>query len=116
MPSEAERVPELLRADKEQFDRAAALLVGEERAFVIVVCPAELVVAAREYMKKQATVDVAAPVVLQGSEEALDALMGVLPGVAGAKVRSLALRGDAKNPLRALNLHREKVLRGVPVV
>ena len=116
MPSEGEHAPELLRADKEQLDRAAALLGGEDRAFVIAVCPKELVAAVREHMAKQAGVAVPEPVVLQGSEEALEALLGVLPEVAGATVRSLALGGEMKETLRALNWHREKLLKGAPVV
>ena len=46
MASEGERTPELLRADKEQLDRAAELLKGEEPGFVIAVFPPELVAAA----------------------------------------------------------------------
>jgi tetratricopeptide (TPR) repeat protein len=112
----SEHAPELLRADREQLDRAAALLGGEARAFVIAVCPKDLVAAAREHLTKQAGLAIPEPVVLQGSEEALEALAGTLPEVAGAKVRSLGLAGDAKEALRALNWHREKVLKGAPVV
>lgn len=116
MASEGERAPELLRADKEQLDRAAELLKGEESGFVIVACPPELTAAARARMVKQAGVEIPEPVVLQGSEEALEALVGATLEGAAAKVRSLAIGGDAKEALRALNWHREKLLRGAPAV
>jgi hypothetical protein len=114
--SEGERAPELLRADKEQLDRAAGLLAQGEQAFVVVVGPEEMWAEARNYMKKQAGVDVPEPVLLSGPEAALDALLGALPQVEGASMRSLALGIDERGALDALNLHREKVLRGAPVV
>ncbi len=116
MPSEGERTPELLRADKEQLDRAAELLKGDEPGFVIAVCPKELVPVARAHMGKQAGVEIPEPVELRGSEGALDALVGAEPELAAARVRSLALGEDAKEALRALNWHREKLLKGAPVV
>jgi tetratricopeptide (TPR) repeat protein len=116
MPSEDERAPELLRADREQLDRAAELLGGDEPALVLVVCGKALIPAALGYLRERASTEIPEPVVLQGSEEALDALVGAMPEIAEAKVRSLALGGDAKEALRALNWHREKLLRGAPVV
>jgi hypothetical protein len=114
--SEGERTPELLRADREQLDRAAELLEGEAPGFVIVVCPEDLAAAARAYLGKQAEVEIPEPVVLQGAEEALGALIGERPELAAGKVRSLVLGGDVKEALRALNWNREKLLRGAPVV
>ena len=116
MPSEGERAPELLRADREQLDRAAEVLRGGDSALVIVVCAKPLVPAALQHLRTQASVEIPEPVVRQGSEEARNALVDALPASAGASVRSLALGGDAKEALRALNWHREKLLRGTPVV
>lgn len=109
-------MPELLRADREQLDRAAELLGGDVPALVIVVCEKPLVPAALEHLRKRASAEIPEPVVLRGSEEALGALMNAMPEIAAAKVRSLALGGDANEALRALNWHREKLLRGAPVV
>lgn len=116
MPSDGERAPELLRADREQLDRAAELLREGESALVIVVCAKPLVPIALKHLRTQASVEIPEPLVLQGSEEALNALVGEMPAIAGLKVRSLALGGDAKEALRALNWHREKLLRGAPVL
>ncbi|MFT3775605.1 MAG: hypothetical protein QM820_60430 [Minicystis sp.] len=114
MASDGDRAPDLLRADREQLDRAAALLGEGEPAFVILACPKDLVPAALAHLS--ARVDVPEPWVLHGSLEALDALLGATPAVAAAKVRSLSLGGDVKEALRAINWHREKLLRGSPVV
>lgn len=115
MPSEGERAPELLRADREQLDRAAVALGGGEPALVLLVCEKALISAALGRLRKTAGVEIPEPVVLQGSEEALGALVGTLPEIAAGKVRSLALGAAAKEALRALNWHREKLLRGAPV-
>ena len=116
MPSEGERAPELLRADREQLDRAAELLGGDEPALVLVVSGKALIPAALGYLRERSSAEIPEPVVLQGSEEALSALVGAMPEIAEAKVRSLTLGGDAQEALRALNWHREKLLRGAPVV
>lgn len=115
MPSTGDRAPELLRVDKEQLDRAASVL-AEDQGFVLVACPRELVSAARKHLSQAAGQEIAAPLALKGSEEAFAALAGDIPEVASAKVRSLTLGGERKEALRSLNWHREKLLRGAPVV
>ncbi|APR85519.1 exonuclease SbcC [Minicystis rosea] len=116
MTSEDERAPELLRADREQLDRAASLLAEPEPALVIVACPKDLVPASLAHLRERVHATIPDPAVLSGSQEVLDALVGATPAIAAAEVRSIALRAGDQEALRALNWHREKLLRGTPVV
>jgi tetratricopeptide (TPR) repeat protein len=114
MPSLPGRSAHLLHADEEQLDRAAILLRGGT-AFVVAVCPAELRKAALDRLRgKVAGLTLPEPVDVGSAEESMDALIEQVQR--RDRVMSLVLGGDVTGALDGLNLHREKVVRGGPVI
>lgn len=106
--------PRLLASDQEAIERAARAL-RRGTGFVIVVCAPGLVTAARACLEARA--GVLRPTVRLGTgEEMLAALVEVAEAGEGGAIYSLAVSGDARPAMVALNLHREKLLRGAPVV
>lgn len=135
--------PRLLASDREAIDRAARVL-GRGSGFVIVVCAPDLQPAARSALEEAGSavrsgerVDLRAglavrpaegggpaaggftmlPTVSVGSaEQMLALLVAAAEAAEGAPVVSLALDERGREALVTLNLHREKLLEGAPVV
>lgn len=114
MESQARRNAHLLHADEEQLDRAAmALCTGT--AFIVVLCAAELRNAALERLRARvAGLKLPDPIEVGSPEEVLEALIEQIE--AHERVLSLALANNVGGALDGLNLHREKVLKGPPVI
>ncbi len=111
MSSLSRHSPHLLHADEEQIDRAAIAL-GSGSAFIVAVCPLELRRAALERLRSRAALP--DPVDVGSPEEMLQALVEQVGR--RDRVLSLTLARDVMGALDGLNLHREKVLTGGPVV
>jgi tetratricopeptide (TPR) repeat protein len=110
----ASRSPHLLRADEEQLDRAAPAL-RSGTAFLVVVCPPALRAAALARLRSKVPgLAMPDPVEIGDAWKMLDAL--VEQAGRQDRVLSLTLGGDEGGALDALNLHREKALKGGPVI
>lgn len=101
----------LLQADKEQLRRAVALLGGP--AFLLVVCPPALRPLALANLREQFP-QLSEPVEASSSDD----MLAVLTEQAERpdRILSLTLGHDAAGALEALNWHREKLLKGGPVI
>ncbi len=114
MQSPPSRSARLLHADEEQLDRAAIGL-RSGTAFVIAVCSADLRGAALDRLRAQVKgLAPPGPVEIGTPDEMMGALMEQQER--GDRVLSLTLGGDVLGALDGLNLHREKVLGGAPVI
>lgn len=106
--------PRLLRADEQQLERAARGVSGGGAAFVVIVCEPALREQALEVLRRRAVdVEVPSPEDVRQPEEVLAAL--TRPAERNA-VRSLSVVGNPDGVFEALNLHREKLLSGAPVL
>ncbi|MDC3980060.1 hypothetical protein [Polyangium jinanense] len=104
----------LLHADEEQLDRASIAL-GDGTAFVIAVCPTEARNAALSRLRgRVAGLSLPDPIEVGTPDE----ILAALEEQAGRKDRvlSLTVERDGVGALDTLNLHREKLLAGGPVV
>ncbi len=104
----------LLHADEEQIDRALPA-IGDGTAFIVAVCPADVRQAALRYLGTRLTgLTLADPVEVGTPDE----MFGALAEQAERKERvlPLTLGRDVLGAFDALNLHREKVLKGGPVI
>lgn len=114
MSSPATRSAQLLHADEEQLDRSAIAL-RSGKAFLVIVCASDLRASALGRMRtKVPTLALPDPVEVGDPWQMLDALVEQV----GHKDRvlSLTLGSDVMGALDALNLHREKVRKGGPVI
>lgn len=108
------RSPHLLHADEEQLDRAATML-RTGTAFVIAVAPKDLWPAALGRLRaKVPGPEMPPPIEITEAWAMLDAL--VEQTKRKDRVLSLTLAGDVGSALDGLNLHREKTLKGGPVL
>lgn len=111
-----EDAPRLLKRDEEELDRAAIIIRDGRPAFLIFVCPGHLQGAALGHLRvKVEQRGIPEPLRLSDGEHVL----WVLSDAAGSpspSVRSIAVSGDTRAVFRALNWHREKLRRGIPVL
>jgi len=115
MPSQSRsHRAELLRADEEQLDRAAIKL-RSGNGFVIALCPPKLWPAALGRLRdKIPGLTLPDPVEVGDAWQMLDALVEQVKR--DDRILSMTLGGDRMSALDGLNLHREKVLKGGPVI
>lgn len=114
MSTQASRNAKLLHADEEQLDRAS-IQIADGTAFVVLVCPEDARAAALSRLRGRLKgLALPEPVELGTAEEVLSALREQ----AGQRDRvlSIVLGRDVAGALDALNLHREKLLAGGPVL
>jgi tetratricopeptide (TPR) repeat protein len=108
------RSAHLLHADEDQLDRAAIAL-RSGTAFVVAVCPVELRKVAQGRLQGQAKgLSLPEPVEVGSPEEMMAALIEQVDR--RDRVLSLVLGRDVDGALDGLNLHREKVVKGGPVI
>lgn len=104
----------LLHADTEQLDRAA-IAIADGTAFVIALCPPDARIAALTYLRAHVKGLQFSTLVEMGSADEMFA--GLLEQVEHKnRVLSMHLGRDTLGAFDALNLHREKVLKGGPVL
>lgn len=114
MSSLVTRRAHLLHADEEQLDRAVIALRGGT-GFVLALCPPELRPEAEARLRDRITgLTPSEQVVVSSEDEMLSALVEQVGQ--SHRLLSLVLERNVDAALDALNLHREKVLKGGPVI
>lgn len=104
----------LLHADEEQIDRAA-LAILDRPAFVVAVCPGDLRPRALAYLRGRVDgLTLPGPQNVTTPDEMLAALDEQVQ--LDKRVLSLTLENADRAVFDTLNLHREKVLKGGPIV
>jgi len=104
----------LLHADEEQIDRAS-LAIEDGTAFIVALCPPEARNATLAYMRAHVKGQVFAEPVEMGTADEMFAALSEQVEQKN-RVLSLTLGRDVLGAFDALNLHREKVLKGGPVI
>lgn len=106
--------PILLHADEEQIERAA-LAIADRPAFIVAVCPVDVRLRALAYLRGHVNgLTVSDPVNVTTPDEMFAALNEQVQ--LDKRVLSLTLENADAAVFDTLNLHREKVLKGGPIV
>ncbi|MBK8251810.1 MAG: hypothetical protein IPK82_03975 [Polyangiaceae bacterium] len=111
-----EQIPDSqLRVSELEALKKAAQILARGPAFVVIVCAPDLTIQARNELQGMLGRSLtAAPV--ESNEEMLDRLIQAAQSPEGSAPVVLTIEGDLKKPITTLNLHREKVLAGAPVI
>lgn len=102
--------PRLLVSDKEAIERAARAL-RRGSAFIVLVCPRDLTEQTRDYLSREAGA-LKETVPVTSGEAMLDVLIAVSAASEADPIFSVSVPDGSRDVFVALNIHREKVLRG----
>ncbi|MFO0589829.1 MAG: hypothetical protein U0441_19975 [Polyangiaceae bacterium] len=102
--------PRLLVSDKEAIERAARAL-RRGSAFVVLVCPRDLTEQTRACLSAEAG-PLKETVAVNSGEAMLDVLLAVSAASESDPIFSVSVPDGSRDAFVALNIHREKVLRG----